>query len=95
MILGYIWDTFPKGLIYLSKIIKTSIKYILKRPTVRNINNLIKKMEAIMDRQEIEAIVKREVEELSKYMLNRIEALERKIEVQATEIKILKEGGNL
>lgn len=44
-----------------------------------------------MDRQEIEAIVKREVEEL----LNRIEALERKIEVQATEIKILKEGGNL
>lgn len=44
-----------------------------------------------MDRQEIEAIVKREMEEL----LNRIEALERKIEVQATEIKILKEGGNL
>lgn len=44
-----------------------------------------------MDKQEIEAIVKREVEEL----LNRIEALERKIEVQATEIKILKEGGNL
>ena len=95
MILGYIWDTFPKGLIDLSKIIKTSIKYILKRPTVRNINNLIKKMEAMMDKQEIEAIVKREVEELSKYMLNRIEALERKIEVLATEIKILKEGGNL
>lgn len=94
MILGYIWDTFPKGLIYLSKIIKTSIKYILKRPTVRNINNLIKKMEAIMDTQEIEA----KVEELYKCMnnmLNRIEALERKIEVQATEIKILKEGGNL
>ena len=44
-----------------------------------------------MDKQEIEAIVKREMEEL----LNRIEALERKIEVQATEIKILKEGGNL
>lgn len=44
-----------------------------------------------MDRQEIEAIVKHEMEEL----LNRIEALERKIEVQATEIKILKEGGNL
>lgn len=51
-----------------------------------------------MDRQEIEAIVKRELEALSEYMnnmLNRIEALERKIEVQATEIKILKEGGNL
>lgn len=44
-----------------------------------------------MDKQEIETIVKREMEEL----LNRIEALERKIEVQATEIKILKEGGNL
>lgn len=58
---------------------------------MRDINNLIKKMEAMMDKQEIEAIVKREVEEL----LNRIEALERKIEVQATEIKILKEGGNL
>ena len=95
MILGYIWDTFPKGLIDLSKIIKSSNEYILKRPTVRNINNLIKKMEAMMDKQEIEAIVKREMEELSKYMLNRIEALERKIEVQATEIKILKEGGNL
>lgn len=48
-----------------------------------------------MDKQEIEAIVKREMEELSKHMLNRIEALERKIEVLATEIKILKEGGNL
>lgn len=47
-----------------------------------------------MDTQEIEA----KVEELYKCMnnmLNRIEALERKIEVQATEIKILKEGGNL
>ena len=47
-----------------------------------------------MDKQEIEAKVK-ELCECMNNMFTRIEALERKIEVLATEIKILKEGGNL
>ena len=47
-----------------------------------------------MDTPEIEAKVIELCERMNN-MLNRIEALERKIEVLATEIKILKEGGNL
>ena len=48
-----------------------------------------------MDKKEVLDLIEQEVKKATAPLIKRIEELERQQEVDATDIKILKQGGNL
>lgn len=91
-------DGVSKGPNILSRIISKCLRDVLQSPTVSDTNKIFLKnkfVEASMNKEEVLKLIEQAVKDATAPLIKRIEELERQQEIDATDIKILKQGGNI